>query len=348
MASVPQNLVGRSIWTCGDLPLSRARVESDTTSHTQVTALNSPTFIFSEPNPMLSTHTRSTKRGVSIKVLHSNRGGEYLDKAFTLYLKQRGMEQKLTIHDTPAHNSVAKHRNRTIVERIHALLHASGLPKFLWGEAARHIVWLMNRIMTKAVDGMTPYEAVFGRKPDLQNVREWGEKVWVRTEGGNKLGGCIHEGRWIGIDERSKGARIYWPDKKTVSVERNIYYDKTVASASHLEEEEEGIVEMKANNLSKASDLPSNDSMSSPPPEMPAPSPPSRVPSPPVDESTENELSTTKRIRKPSQCIVDLIEGHGHTSNHPTDPIVTRGIQVPTPITEEPKMYLRGRGRLIG
>jgi len=164
--------------------------------------------------------------------------------------------------------------------------------------------------MTKAVDGMTPYEAVFGRKPDLRNVREWGEKVWVRTEGGNKLGGCIREGRWIGIDERSKGARIYWLDKKMVSVERNIYYNKTVASASYLEEEEEGIVEMKANNLPKASDLPSNDSMSSLPPEMPAPSPPPRVPSPPVDESTEDELPTTKCIRKPSQCVVDLIEGH--------------------------------------
>jgi len=53
----------------------------------------------------------------------------------------------------------------------------------------------------KAVDRMTPYEAVFGRKPDLQNVPKWGEKVWVRIEGGNKLGGCIHEGQWIGIDK---------------------------------------------------------------------------------------------------------------------------------------------------
>jgi len=109
-----------------------------------MTALNSPTFIFSEPNLTLLTHTRSTKHGVSIKVLHSDQEGEYLDKAFTLYLKQRGTEQKLTVHDTPAHNGVTEHRNRMIVECIHALLHASGLPKFLWGEAARHVVWLMN------------------------------------------------------------------------------------------------------------------------------------------------------------------------------------------------------------
>lgn len=99
-------------------------------------------------------------------------------------------------------------------ERIRALLHSSGLPKMMWGEAARHVVWLMNRTSTKAVDGMTPYEAAFGKKPDLRHVREWGEKVWVRIEGGDKLGGRVKEGRWLGIDECSKGFRIYWLDKR--------------------------------------------------------------------------------------------------------------------------------------
>ena len=58
-----------------------------------------------------------------------------------------------------------------------ALLHASGLLKMLWGEAARHVVWLMNCILTKAVAGKTPYEAAFGKKPDLSQVCEWGKKV---------------------------------------------------------------------------------------------------------------------------------------------------------------------------
>ena len=109
----------------------------------------------------------------------ADHGGEYLDKAFTLHLKQRETEQKLTIDDTSAHNGVTEQWNHTIVKQIGALLHASNLPKFLWGEAACHIVWLMNQMTTKAVNSMTPDEAVFGRKPDLQNVLEWGEKVWV-------------------------------------------------------------------------------------------------------------------------------------------------------------------------
>ena len=127
-----------------------------------------------------------TQLDAVIKVLHSDCGGEYLDKEFILYLKNQGTNQKLTVHDTASQNGVAERRDRTIVERVRALLHASGLPKFLWGEAARHVVWLMNRTPTRAVDGMTLYEAAFGAKPNLEDIREWGEKVWVRVEGGAK------------------------------------------------------------------------------------------------------------------------------------------------------------------
>jgi hypothetical protein len=84
----------------------------------------------------------------------------------------------------------------------------------------------MNQTPTKAMHGKTSYEAAFGKKPDLSEVEEWGEKVWVRIEGGNKLGGRVREGQWMGISENSKGIPVYWPDKKTALTERNIYYDK--------------------------------------------------------------------------------------------------------------------------
>jgi len=109
-------------------------------------------------------------------------------------LKSKGTEQKLTVHDTPQENGVAECRNHMIVEHICALLHASGLLKMLWGEAACHVAWLMNHTLTKAVAGKTPYKAAFGKKLDLSQVHEWGKKVWVQIEGGDKLGGHVREG----------------------------------------------------------------------------------------------------------------------------------------------------------
>jgi hypothetical protein len=98
-----------------------------------------------------------------VKTLHSDCGGEYLGKEFTLYLKSKGTTQKLTVHDTPQHNGIAERHNRTIVEWICALLHASGLPKTLWGEVARHVIWLLNRTSTKLLMGKLLMRLLLGR-----------------------------------------------------------------------------------------------------------------------------------------------------------------------------------------
>ena len=58
-------------------------------------------------------------------------------------------------------------------------------------------MWLLNRTTTKAVEGMTLFEAAFRKKPDLKKVHEWGEKVYMRIEGGTKLGGRVWEGCWL-------------------------------------------------------------------------------------------------------------------------------------------------------
>jgi len=61
----------------------------------------------------------------------------------------------------------------------------------------------------KAVDGKTPFEAVFGKKPNLRHVCECGEKVWVHIEEGDKLGRQVKEGHWLGVADQSKGFQIY-------------------------------------------------------------------------------------------------------------------------------------------
>jgi len=123
----------------------------------------------------------------AIKVLRSDRGGEYLSEAFDQHLKSAGTARRLTVHDTPQLNGVAERLNRTLVERIQAFTHSSGLPKFLWGEALRHATWLKNRTATRALDGLTPHQALFGRAPDLSGLQRWGATVWVHDADGSKL-----------------------------------------------------------------------------------------------------------------------------------------------------------------
>ena len=254
-----------------------------------------------------------TQMGAKIKVLSSNRGGEYQGEEFIDYLKSKGTHQKLNVHDAHHQTGVAERRNRTIVERIRALLHASGLPKNLWGEAARHVVWLLNRTTTKAVVGMTPYEAAFGKKPDMKGVREWGEKVYVRLEKkGLKLGGRVREGHWMGMDEESKGARVYWPDSKSVTVERNLYYDNS--TASRFEEEDDAEVVRTNAEVPAVQNQPAVVRGTSINPTA-ADNPPTVRREPVIDTPDTSDVeSVSKRVRKPSKKIIDLLEGEGSWS----------------------------------
>ena len=141
----------------------------------------------------------------------------------------------------------------------------------------------MNWTSTQAVDEMTPYEAAFGTKPNLKDVCEWGEKIWVRIEGEDKLGGCICKGKLMGIDEQSKGVCVYWPDKLTVGIERNIYY-KMIVSVSHLEGEDITVIEMRTDLPPPT--IPSSSTsvlLENPiPTPLHAPTPPVLAPDPPI------------------------------------------------------------------
>lgn len=152
-----------------------------------------------------------TQHQALIKRLRSDRGGEYLSHKFRKHLLSKGIKRRLTTHDTPEHNGVVELLNRHLMERVRAILHQSGLLKFLWGEALMHAVLLKNRTLTRVLDnGMTPYQVLTGKKPNLGGLHKWGCKVWVHDYGNEKLGVRAKEGRWLGFDVESTHAhKIY-------------------------------------------------------------------------------------------------------------------------------------------
>ena len=165
-----------------------------------------------------------TQHGKVVKQLCSDRGEEYLSNEFTHHLKTTGMEWKLTTHDMPEHNGVAKHLNQMLVECICTILHASELPKNLWGEVLLHVVWVKNRSATRALDGKTPYKMLYGRKPNLSGLPSWGVKCWILDHSGLKLDDHAKEGHWVGFNAESTVHRIYLPDQHAVVVERNVTF----------------------------------------------------------------------------------------------------------------------------
>ncbi|KAI0070301.1 hypothetical protein K474DRAFT_1608968 [Panus rudis PR-1116 ss-1] len=88
-----------------------------------------------------------------------------------------------------------------------------------------HAVWLRNRTTTVNTPNSTPYERATGQKPNLASLPRFGAIAWVLQSADSKLAPQSKEGRWVGYDAESKAHRVYWPDKRTVSVERNVKID---------------------------------------------------------------------------------------------------------------------------
>ena len=119
----------------------------------------------------------------------------------------------------PKHNSVAERLNRTLVKHVCAMLHTSGLPKNLWGEAIMHATWLKNCLSMRRLETKTPYEVLYQKKPNLSNIPVWGCHIKVHDNTGLKLDMQACDRRWVGFDLDSDGHRIYWPDTRAVGVE---------------------------------------------------------------------------------------------------------------------------------
>jgi transposase InsO family protein len=70
---------------------------------------------------------------------------------------------------TPQQNGVAERRNRTFMDMVRSMLSNSELLLFLWSEALKTVVYVLNRVPSKAVP-KTHFELWNGWKPSLNHL----------------------------------------------------------------------------------------------------------------------------------------------------------------------------------
>ena len=129
------------------------------------------------------------------------------------------------MHDTPEHNGIAERAHRTLLNAVRSLLISSGLPKWLWGYMMQYSVYVWNRTPKKANNLLSPYQKRYGKIPDISNFHIFGSIVFVKREKEpDKLGPQTIEGQWIGLEPASNGHYIYWTDRRSVTVERNVVF----------------------------------------------------------------------------------------------------------------------------
>lgn len=116
-----------------------------------------------------------------VKVFHIDRGEEFNSNEFKRYCEVEGIERHLTTPYTPQQNGVVERCNRTVVEMARSCLEEMRFPAKLWGEEVRHSIYLLNRLPTRALSGITPYEAWSQKKPEVGHIKVFGCLAHVKV-----------------------------------------------------------------------------------------------------------------------------------------------------------------------
>jgi len=88
-----------------------------------------------------------------------------MSNKFKAFLDECRIVREHTCSNRPQQNSVAECANRTIAERIVALLEESGLFKKFWAECLAALVHVLSRCLISAIIGKTPYEVWHKKRP---------------------------------------------------------------------------------------------------------------------------------------------------------------------------------------
>ncbi|GJV91215.1 protein chromatin remodeling 4 [Tanacetum coccineum] len=107
--------------------------------------------------------------GKKIKVVQSDRGGEYV-APFAELCAKHGIRHEFTAPYSPQQNGIAERKNRTLKEMVTAMLISSGMSQDMWGEAILTATYLLNKIPRKEKEE-TPYELWMRRKPSYQYLK---------------------------------------------------------------------------------------------------------------------------------------------------------------------------------
>ncbi|KAL7282957.1 LOW QUALITY PROTEIN: hypothetical protein ACG7TL_002375 [Trametes sanguinea] len=185
---------------------------------------------------------------------------------------------------------------------------------------------------TRALKGLTPYEARYGSPPDLRDLHRFGAKVWVHKESAGKTESKAREGRFVGYSQKSKGYQIYWPDKRSVTIERNVRFVEDEPDSVEVEDvqlegakADRGEQPTSSTSPSPTPQPPSETRPATPPPSEPSPSQTNQDNEEEESAPPEEAAGRGQRVRKPSKYVRRLQQGEGTVDGRTSAP--PKGIQ---------------------
>lgn len=166
--------------------------------------------------------------GKTIKVLQSDNGTEYINGKFYLFLRECGIERRLTVLYNPEQNGVAERKNRTLVEVARCMLIEFDLTSSFSAEAILTANYVRKRCPTSSLNGRTPYEKWHRQIPDISHLREFGSRAYAldRNPTRGKFDARSRKCIFLGYSEQSKGYRVWISAERKIEISRDVKFLK--------------------------------------------------------------------------------------------------------------------------
>ena len=144
-----------------------------------------------------------------LKTFGTNQDGEFLSKTSQI---EEGIKRQLTALYTLQHGVVYQ-RNRIIMNTTRSLLKSMQVLAIFWGKAIWHAVYLINRLLTEALEACISYEAWFDKTPHFEYLRFFGCSTYVKTAKPyiTRLDNRSQKMVYFGVKDGTKAHRLYDP-----------------------------------------------------------------------------------------------------------------------------------------
>lgn len=164
--------------------------------------------------------------GNKVTFFRTDNGLEFINKDVKELFSDRGITHQRSVPYTPEQNGKAERDNRTLVEAARTMLHAKNLSKQLWAEAVHTAVFVLNRTGKSKTEGKSPFEVWTNKTFDINILKVFGIPVvtHIPKEKRVKWDNKGEKGLMVGYSEDVKGYRVYFPQKNTVEIKRDVVF----------------------------------------------------------------------------------------------------------------------------
>ena len=100
-----------------------------------------------------------------LKTIRSDNGLEFSSTEATCFFQEKGIIHQKSCPYTPQQNGVVERKHKYLLETARALLFQSKIPMRHLGECVLTATYLINRLPTKLLQGKSPYELLYQKKP---------------------------------------------------------------------------------------------------------------------------------------------------------------------------------------